>query len=85
MRNEVRQRFADERSPVSHLVYTDGIAMVSIFVEENSPRKAPSENHSTLGAVNALSLKQDKHMVTVVGELPPPTLQRIAASVAKID
>ena len=85
MRNEVWQRFADEQSPVSHLVYTDGIAMVSIFIEENSPRNAPDQNQSTLGAVNALSLKHDRHLVTVVGELPPPTLQRIAASVAKID
>ena len=85
MRNELVQHFADESSPVSHLVYTDGLAMVSIFIEEDSLRKAPSDDYSSLGAVNALSLKHDKHLVTVVGELPPPTLQRIAASVTKLD
>ena len=85
MRNELVQRFADEKSPVSHLVYTDGLAMVSIFIEEDSRRKAPEDAHSNLGAVNALSLKHDSHLITVVGELPSPTLQRIAASVAKLD
>ena len=77
------QRFANENSPVSHLVYTDGLAMVSIFIEQDSARSAPAEKHATLGAVNAMSLKRDNHLITVVGELPPPTLQRIGASVAK--
>lgn len=86
MRNEMTQRFADVTSPVSHLVYTDGLAMVSIFIEEDSPRAAPAaEAFSSLGAVSALSVKQKNHLITVVGELPPPTLQRIAASVGKID
>ena len=85
MKNELVQRFANEQSPVSHLVYTDGLAMVSIFIEEDSHRSIPKLKHSTLGAVSAMSVKQEKHLITVVGELPPPTLQRIAASVAILD
>ncbi|MGR8949316.1 MAG: MucB/RseB C-terminal domain-containing protein [Gammaproteobacteria bacterium] len=86
MRNEMTQRFADVESPVSHLVYTDGVAMVSIFVEEQAQRPAPDEkDFSTLGAVNAMSVKLDQNLITVVGELPLPTLQRIAASVNQID
>ena len=86
MRNEMTQQFANEKSPVSHLVYTDGVAMVSIFVEEDSQRSTPRESdYSSLGAVNAMSIKQDSNLITVVGELPLATLQRIAGSVGPID
>ena len=86
MRNEMTQQFANEKSPVSHLVYTDGVAMVSIFVEEDSQRSTPSNSdYSSLGAVNAMSVKQDNNLITVVGELPLATLQRIAGSVGPID
>lgn len=75
------QKRASGRKPVHHVVYSDGLAMVSVFVEEISTEEPPLQGYSTLGAVNAFSRLQDHHQVTVVGEVPQATVRRIAESV----
>ena len=85
MRNHMVQRYASNSPPVSHMVYSDGLAMVSIFIETRTGNALPSINsHSSMGAVNALSRVMDDHQVTVVGEVPVNTLQKIAASVSEV-
>jgi len=76
------QKRASGRKPMHHVVYSDGLAMVSVFVEEISSKEPPLEGYSTLGAVNAFSRLQDRHQVTVVGEVPQATVRRIAESVS---
>lgn len=76
------QKRASGRKPVHHVVYSDGLAMVSVFVEEISTEEAPLQGYSTLGAVNAFSRLQDGHQVTVVGEVPQAMVRRIAESVS---
>ena len=66
----------------SHLVYSDGLAMVSVFVEPVADEARALRGHSSRGAVNAFSRLADKHQITVVGEVPLATVKRIAASVA---
>jgi sigma-E factor negative regulatory protein RseB len=80
-------------SPASHLVYSDGLATVSVFVEEQSAAPpgvaAPSESQgeppmqglARVGSGFAFSTVVQGHQVTAVGEVPAQTVEFIAHSV----
>ena len=67
----------------SHLVYSDGLAMVSVFVETVVHETQALQGESSRGAVNAYSRLDGKRQITAVGEVPLPTLKKIAESVTK--
>jgi sigma-E factor negative regulatory protein RseB len=69
--------------PVAHLVFTDGIASVSVFVESRlkSSVERPVSGTARVGSASAFSTVVDGHQVTAVGEVPPETVQFIAKSV----
>lgn len=71
---------AGSRYPVDHLVYTDGLATVSVFVED--PKSSPeiADGHSRLGTANAFSTSLQGRRVTAVGEVPRRTVETIATS-----
>ena len=77
------QSMATSAMPVSHLVYSDGLAMVSVFVEELMEGAEQLQGSSSRGAVNAFSRVANDHQITVVGEVPLPTVKQIAHSVAR--
>jgi sigma-E factor negative regulatory protein RseB len=77
------QSMPGSRMPVSHMVYSDGLAMVSVFIEELLAGDIPVRGYSSRGAVNAFSRVIETHQVTVVGELPLPTVRMIANAVGK--
>lgn len=70
--------------PVDHLVFTDGLASVSVFVEthvETTSGQAPVVESARVGSSYAFSTVVDGHKVTAVGEVPPETVRFIAGSV----
>jgi sigma-E factor negative regulatory protein RseB len=67
--------------PVEHLVYTDGIASVSVFVESHTHADHALTGSAQLGSSSAFSTVIDGHPVTAVGEVPPETVRFIASSV----
>lgn len=77
------QLIAGSSVPVQHLVYSDGLASVSVFIEPRNPQAEPMKGLSKVGAAFAFSRALDDHQVTAVGEVPPVTLEAIAASVTK--
>ncbi len=77
------QNMATSQMPVGQLTYSDGLAMVSVFIEQLMPDEAPLQGYSARGAVNAFSRVADDYQITVVGELPLPTVRQIASSVAR--
>ena len=81
MRNHKVQSMSESDMPVSHMVYSDGLAMVSIFVEQLIDSAKPLQGYSSMGAVNAFSRVSNEHQITVVGEIPLPTVRQIASSV----
>ncbi|MEQ8662185.1 MAG: MucB/RseB C-terminal domain-containing protein, partial [Gammaproteobacteria bacterium] len=85
MRESDIQHMATSHAPVDHLVYSDGLAMVSVFIEKLMQGETPLQGYSARGAVNAFSRVEDAHQITVVGELPLPTVRQIAASVARVE
>lgn len=72
------QAVAGTSAPVSHLVYSDGLASVSVFIHAPTPGKAPIERSGRSGVASAFSTVVEGHQVTVVGEVPPRTLKFIA-------
>jgi sigma-E factor negative regulatory protein RseB len=72
------QRVAGVAHPVRHLVYTDGLASVSVFGELVSPGRKMLIGPSQLGAANAYGRTIGDRHVTVVGEVPPITVETIA-------
>jgi hypothetical protein len=68
--------------PVTHLVFTDGLASVSVFVESAAaPAGLRGESLSRVGSSSAYSTVVDGHQVTAVGEVPLETVRYIASSV----
>lgn len=71
--------------PVDHLVFTDGLASVSVFVETTqvdvSPGQDPVMESAHVGSSYAFSTVVDGHKVTAVGEVPAQTVRFIADSV----
>ena len=63
-----------------HLVFSDGIASVSIFVEPIPEGTSRFVGRSNFGVVNVRSDVLDNHHVTLMGEVPPETLEAIRAS-----
>ena len=75
------QAMPGSSEPVAHLVYTDGIASVSVFVEPRKPNSAGAEGPARVGSSSAYSTVVDGHQVTAVGEVPPSTVELIAKQV----
>jgi sigma-E factor negative regulatory protein RseB len=66
---------------VDHLVFTDGFASVSVFVERQLAPSgpAPLPESATVGSSSAFSTVVDGHKITAVGEVPPATVRFIAS------
>ena len=70
--------------PVDHLVYTDGLASVSVFVERkplDAASSRPRIESARMGASHVFSTLVRGHRVTAVGEVPARTVRSIADSV----
>jgi sigma-E factor negative regulatory protein RseB len=69
-------------SGVGHIVYSDGLAAVSVFIEPGSARNASRQpGLSRQGAINVYARQVDSHWVTVVGEAPAESVKLIANAV----
>jgi sigma-E factor negative regulatory protein RseB len=75
------QAMPGSSEPVAHLVFTDGIASVSVFVEPRKDDSRPAEGPQRVGSSSAFSTVVDGHQVTAVGEVPPTTVEFIANQV----
>lgn len=77
------QVIAGSPVPVRHLVYSDGLASVSVFIEPRNTQSAPMHGLARVGAAFAFSRDLDGHQVTAVGEVPAATVEAIAAGVMR--
>ncbi len=67
---------------VAHLVYSDGLVAVSVFIEPIGGGAHPIGT-SRQGGMNVYIRQQDDNLVTVLGEVPAATVKQIARSVAR--
>lgn len=82
----LHNRFAESasRHPTEHLVFTDGLATISIFLEKlDGGAPALLQGVSQRGSMNAFGKAIDGYQVLVVGEVPAATVQRIADAIRR--
>lgn len=79
----VTRQLPGQQQPVEHLVYSDGLAVVSVFIEtaESSARATALSGLSQMGSVHAYGKIHDGYQITVVGEAPAATVDMIGESV----
>lgn len=68
------------KAPVNHIVYSDGVAAVSIFIEPASGQ--PEAGLSHRGALHVFTRILSGHTVRVLGEVPAVTVQQVADSIS---
>ncbi len=73
-------RMAGSEHPVEHLVYSDGLATVSVFVESPDSEPEVTGGLSRIGSANAFSFEFSGRQITAVGEVPAVTVESIATS-----
>lgn len=67
--------------PVTHVVFSDGLASVSLFIEPVSNGVKPRAGHSRVGNTSFYSSVEGYLQITVLGEVPEATVAAIANSV----
>jgi sigma-E factor negative regulatory protein RseB len=86
---EMKRVIADSAPPGSHaaptqrevsqIVYSDGLAAISIFIEPSTQSR--TEGTMQQGAMNILGKRQGDYWITVVGEVPAVAIRQVANSI----
>lgn len=75
----LKRRNSDSGEFFHQMVYTDGLATLSIFIEKQAPQLLHGK--TSMGAVNAFIRVMDDYSVTAIGEVPAVTVQTMAESI----
>lgn len=81
---QIKRGLPQRKKPVEHLVYSDGLAAVSVFIEkQGSDAKDLVRGSNRTGAVNVYGTQINGHHVTAVGEVPAATVSLIGGSMTR--
>lgn len=80
--NEGLRTLRGKRDPVAHIVLSDGLVAVSVFIEPMTVTQTQI-GLTQQGALNVFSARNETFLVTVLGEVPPATVRQIAQSVGR--
>ncbi|MCW9048489.1 MAG: MucB/RseB C-terminal domain-containing protein [Gammaproteobacteria bacterium] len=76
----IRSVKTDKQEPAYHMVYSDGMASVSVFIEPTNVNMKTLKGRSSMGPVNAYSSYSNGAYITAIGEVPESTVRMIAQS-----
>ena len=65
-------------------IYSDGLTSVSVFIEPFDPRRHAAFVQVATGATQTLSRRVGDAWITVVGDVPPTTLQAFATALQRV-
>lgn len=77
------QSMPGSKAPVRHMVYSDGLATVSVFIEPASGTEDQGSGLQRVGSVFAFHTDNSGYQVTAVGEVPPLTVKTIVGSLTR--
>jgi sigma-E factor negative regulatory protein RseB len=80
---ELKRSLPGRPQPVSQIVYTDGVASISVFVEPNAAPVRTSEAATEEGTTTFFVRPMGDQVVTVLGEVPLATAQQVGRSVSR--
>ena len=79
---EVARRMSDDAADTLQVVYSDGLATLSVFIADGGEKPAATDDSAhAMGVTHAYSRRVAKSLVTVIGEVPAPTVRSVAQSV----
>ncbi|RDH84730.1 MAG: hypothetical protein DIZ80_04485 [endosymbiont of Galathealinum brachiosum] len=74
----------NQQQPAYHMVFSDGMASVSVFIETAKEKQKTLVGQSRMGPVNAYSSFVNDTFVTAIGEVPASTVRMIATSMQPV-
>jgi sigma-E factor negative regulatory protein RseB len=77
------RKLRGRQEPVVHLVFSDGLVAISVFVETVPAATVPMGMRLGRGGLNIYSVKQDDSVATVMGEAPGVTIRQIGNSLVR--
>lgn len=78
----MKRMLPGKETPVRHLVFSDGLATVSVFIEPIKGGMKPMQGLTRKGLVNVYARALAGHQVTVLGEVPAITVTQIGNAVS---
>jgi len=72
------------RGIFEHLVYSDGLAAVSVYVESDEGEEGQAAGLSRMGTTHAFSRLSDGVFITVIGDVPEATVRYIGNAVSAV-
>jgi sigma-E factor negative regulatory protein RseB len=81
LQSVTRRLMSASNNPVQHMVLTDGLASVSVFISKVDDPKQIYRGAHKKGVINAYARDLNQHQITVMGEVPQGTVKMIGASV----
>ena len=70
---------------IEQYVYSDGLNSISIFIEKIRAQHNHLRGGSQMGATNAFGTIINNHFVTIVGEVPERTVEKVGNSIQYIE
>ncbi len=78
---EMSRQLKDGILPVTHLVYSDGLAGISVFIEKLGDRNGVKQGLHSNGLIHIYTKVLDENLLTVIGDVPPRTVIQVGESV----
>lgn len=66
---------ADGRAQALQAIFSDGLTHVSVFIEAYDAQRHPKPMWTSIGATHTLMRRRDDAWITVMGDVPLPTLK----------
>ena len=80
--DQVKQLVQGKTLPVTQMIFSDGLASISIFIEPLAKGERPKVGHTVVGATNLFALVNEGHQVMVIGEVPEAAVTQFANAVS---
>ena len=81
LQSVTRRLMSASKEPVQHMILTDGLASVSVFISKVDEQKNAYHGAHNKGVINAYARDLNQHQITVVGEVPKGTVHMIGSSI----
>ncbi len=81
LQSVTRRLMSASNNPVQHMVVTDGLASVSVFISKVDDPSLIYQGAHKKGVINAYARDLNQHQITVVGEVPEGTVKMIGSSI----
>lgn len=79
----MRRPLGRDRGEALHMVYSDGLASISVFIEPNDGARVEPGPFAS-GAINIYKRVVGPHLVTALGEVPLRSVQRLGDAVEPV-